>query len=68
MDKDKKPYYKYFPENYEMDIDDLSNSTASATDFTGLIPIVNQDIDEQEAYDDIIESRPPIPPTIDNNY
>ncbi|MDD4698765.1 MAG: hypothetical protein PHV07_00730 [Oscillospiraceae bacterium] len=67
MDKSKKPDYNYFPEDYQNDIDDLSNSTASATDFTGLIPAVYQDIDEQESYDDIIELRPPIPPTMKNN-
>jgi len=68
MNKDKITNYKYFPENYEKDIDDLTNSTVSATEFTGLIPAINNDIDEQEAYDDIIEPRPPVLPIINNNY
>jgi len=68
MNKDKSPNYKYFPEDYEKDVDDLSNSTASATEFTGLIPTINADIDEQEAYDDISEPRPPVPPIVKNKY
>lgn len=67
MEKNKKPDHKYFPENFEYDLDDSPSSTASASDYTGLIPAGPDSAEEREAYDEIYKTIPKIPPEATEN-